>query len=265
MNNNLVIIKQLPIIEERLSTLKSEIEQKTKIAVAMECTESTVKDIKKIRAELTKEFNEFDERRKDVKAQIEAPYKAFNSVYEDCVALPFKTADKLLKAKIDAIENDLKEQKKEKIVSYAEELKIAYSLEWLDIERVLPNITLSASLSSLKSDVAEKLDKINLDCKCISGDVEVFAEYKKTLNLAQAKLTVEQRKREVEVAKSNIQNTSEQQQIKQEHEQKIEALAPPAVDVKKANIYKMTFTVHGTMTQLKELKNFMNERGISYD
>ena len=54
--------------------------------------------------------------------------------------------------------------------------------------------------------------------------------------------------------------------MKQKTEQKVEMLAPPVVEDKaKEKEYKMSFTVHGTISQLKELKDFMLERGIRYE
>ncbi len=269
---DIIEIKQLPIIEERLKTLKKEIEQRTSAALSMECTEETIKAVKQMRADLTKEFNNYEARRKYVKSQIEEPYKAFNSVYEECVSVPFKKADKELKSKIDNVENERKKQKKERILSYAKELKTAYTLDWLDVERILPNITLSASVSSLQSAVANTLEKISMECQCITGideSAEIFAEYKKTLNLAQAKLTVSQRRKEIEKAKADAQKKDEQEQIKHETEKKIEMLAPPIVlenppelSVEKVKLYKMTFTVSGTKEQLKALKAFIIDNNI---
>lgn len=270
MENEIIEIKQLPIIEERLKTLKSEIDEEIKVALSMACTEGTVKDIKKIRATLTKKFDELETRRKYVKSQIETPYQEFYKVYQECVLTPFKNADAELRKKIQSVENELKTTKRNKLLEYANELKAANAIDWLDVERILPSVTLSASLTSLKSSVADRLEAIRLDCQCISEtgeeSAELLAEYKKTLNLSQAQLTMSQRKKEIEQAKSEIQITTEQEQIKREAEQKVEMLAPPVVEDKpQEKQYKMSFTVYGTISQLKELKNFMLERGISYE
>ena len=48
MTNNIIVVKQLPIIEERLRELKADIESRTSAAMSMECTEDTVKEVKKI-------------------------------------------------------------------------------------------------------------------------------------------------------------------------------------------------------------------------
>lgn len=268
--SEIIEIKQLPILEERLKSLKTEIEEKTQTALSMVCTEDTVKEIKKMRASLTKEFTELEVRRKDVKAQIEAPYQEFYKVYQECVSVPFKNADAELKKKIDKVEDTLKADKHKKITAYANELKTAYAVDWLNVERVLPNITLSASLTSLKQAVADRFEAVRYDCQCISelaeNSAEILAEYKKSLNLSQAQLTVLQRKKDIEQAKTDVLTATEQEQMKQKTEQKVEMLAPPVVEDKaKEKEYKMSFTVHGTISQLKELKDFMLERGIRYE
>mgnify|MGYP000363553236 FL=1 len=66
-------------------------------------------------------------------------------------------------------------------------------------------------------------------------------------------------------AKSDAEAAKRQEEIKQEAEKKVDMLAPPVEEKTEEKIYKMTFTVHGTMSQLKEIKNFMLERGIKYE
>ena len=83
MIDNLIVVKQLPVITERLRELKEDIESRTTAAVAMDCTEDTYKEIKKIRADLNKECKEYEDRRIAVKKAINAPYEAFNEVYKE--------------------------------------------------------------------------------------------------------------------------------------------------------------------------------------
>ena len=56
----LIIVKQLPIIEERLKGLSIEIDEKVKYAKSLVVSDETVKDVKKVRAELSKEFKELE-------------------------------------------------------------------------------------------------------------------------------------------------------------------------------------------------------------
>ena len=55
-NQDLIVVKQLPIIQEQLKQLSTEIEQKVENAKSLVCTEETVKEVKQVRADLNKEF-----------------------------------------------------------------------------------------------------------------------------------------------------------------------------------------------------------------
>ena len=200
-----------------------------------------------------------------VKKAINAPYEAFNEVYKECVTVPFKKADTELKAKIDSVEDGLKASKRENVLKFAEELKASYALDWLNINRVMPNITLSASESSLMQKVSDELDRINDDVQAIT-DIEVLAEYKKSLNLAQAQTIVNNRRREIEEARLEAERKAQQEEVKQETVKKVETLAPPVVEEKppkeEVKLYRMTFTVSGTKEQLKALKAFIIDNNI---
>lgn len=268
MIDNIIVVKQLPVIEERLEKLKADIESRTSAAVAMDCTEENYKDIKKIRAELNKECKEYEERRKAVKKAINAPYEVFEEVYKKCVTNPFKAADGELKAKIDNIEDGLKAQKRDDVLKFAEELKASYSLDWLNINRVVPNVTLSASESSLIQKVSDELERINTDVQAIT-DIEVLAEYKKSLSLAQSNLIVANRRKEIEEARLEAERKAKQEEVKQEAKKKVEMLAPPVAEKPKAvepksaeRKFVTSFSVKGTMAQIKALKAFIIDNNI---
>lgn len=268
MIDNIIVVKQLPVIEERLKDVKTDIESRTSAAVAMDCTEENYKDVKKIRAELNKEYKEYEDFRKAVKKTVETPYKNFEEVFKECVTDSFKAADSKLKAKINNVEDSLKAQKRDNVLKFAEELKASYSLDWLNINRVMPNVTLSASEPSLIQKVSDELERINTDVQAIT-DIEVLAEYKKSLNLAQSNLIVANRRKEIEEARLEAERKAKQEEVKQEAEKKVEMLAPPVVEEKppqppkeEVKLYRMTFTVNGTKEQLKALKAFIVNNNI---
>ena len=115
MSKNLIIIKQLPQIEEHLKELSTEIDKKVESAKSLVCTEENVKTIKQVRADLNKEFKEVEAQRKAVKEQILAPYMQFEEVYKTYISEKYKSADIDLKQKIDSTENELKKQKEQEI------------------------------------------------------------------------------------------------------------------------------------------------------
>ena len=83
------------------------------------------------------------------------------------------------------------------------------------------------------------------------------------LDLATAKMTVEKRKKAVEEAEKAKATYSQNEETNRQAEQKIEMLAPPTV-VQEEKSYTMTFTVSGTIEQLKALKAFMIANNINF-
>ena len=73
----LIVVKQLPIIEERLKSLSDEIDVKVANAMELVVSDETIKEVKKVRAELNKDFTELETQRKMVKERVLAPYEAF--------------------------------------------------------------------------------------------------------------------------------------------------------------------------------------------
>lgn len=263
-SNEIIIVKQLPIIEEQLQTLKSEIEARVSTALAMECTDTTLKEVKQMRTTLRKELDEFEQRRKDVKAKIEAPYKAFEEIYKECVSNTYKNADAELKCKIDSVEAARKAEKLKKVKVYAEELKQATGLFWFDTDRIIPLVTLSVSVKSLMDKVSQTIESIKNDVECID-DAEILAEYQKTLNLAQAQKTVKERREAIERAKQQAEQTQKQDEIQRQAESRIDEIITPPTVQETEKMYRMSFTVVGTRSQLKEIKQFLESRGIQYE
>ena len=102
-NQELIVIKQLPIIEEQLKQLSEEIDKKVENAKSLVCTEENKQTIKQIRTSLNKEFEELETQRKNVKEKVLAPYNKFETTYKEYVSEKYKSADKTLKEKIDSI------------------------------------------------------------------------------------------------------------------------------------------------------------------
>ena len=64
MSTDLIVVKQLPVIEEQLRSVKMTIQDRVNDVLSMECTEATYREVKKARAELNAEFRELEARRR---------------------------------------------------------------------------------------------------------------------------------------------------------------------------------------------------------
>lgn len=271
--NELIVLKQTAIIEEGLRSKKSEIEAKVAFAKNIVCTEESVKQVKDIRAFLNKEFAELETQRKELKAQVLAPYEAFELVYKECASDIYKSADKDLKTKIDEIEDGIKAEKTEKVVEYFNEYQQSKNVEFITYDRANINVTLSTSLKSLKDQAKAFIDKVSDDLALIDtqeNKAEILVEYKQHLNVSRAITTVTERYKAIETEKARMVQDAEAKATREEVVQRIEKvveLSAPVVEapVVEAKKYKVTFTVTGTMEELKQVKAFLENGGYGYD
>lgn len=264
--NDIISITELSVTEQALKQINAEQKQRLDGALQMACTEETKQAVKKYRTELKKTFEELEAERKEKTAEYEKPLKDFKAMYDEYISKPFKEADSALKQKIDEVEKVQKDIKREAVENYARELIQAYALTWLDVYQVMPNITLSASEKALKKQVKDTVDRIKSEVDCINAmpdSSELMAEYMNCLNLADAQMIVTQRKKAIEQAEQAKAAYKEQEEVKQEVTERIEQLAPP-VEVEEEKTYTMTFTVSGTIEQLKALKAFMIANNINF-
>lgn len=273
MNNEIIVVKQLPQIEEHLQTIKAEVTARVNDALSLVCTEDTIKSVKAVRADLNKDLKEFEERRKAVKKAIMTPYEAFESVYKDCISDTYKKADIELKAKIDSVENELKAQKTAEVKAYFEEYAKAKLIDIVTFENANINITLSASMKSLKEQAKSFIDRICDDLSLIDTQEhkdEILYEYKQSLNVSNAITTVANRYKAIEAAKAAEEERKAREQAAAEAAAKVEAVAPPTVEpiappVEEEPILTLRFTVRGKRSKLRELKEFLERGNYDYE
>lgn len=277
MNNEIIKVIQLPVIIEQLHEVKSEVTAKVEQALSLVCTEDTVKDVKKVRSDLNKELKDYEERRKAVKTAIMKPYNDFEEIYKDCISDTYKKADANLKNKIDSVENELKEQKKAEVKAYFDEYLQSKGIDFVTFESTHINVTLSASMKSLKEQAKAFVDKIVDDLNLIDTQEhkdEILYEYKASLNVSNAITTVANRYKAIEEAKAREEERKAREQAEAEAAAKVEsvveAVAPPTVEpiappVEEEKTYTLKFIVRGTMPKLKALKEFLNNGGYDYE
>lgn len=295
MENKMQVItlKQLPVIEEHLQLVKADVEARTNNAMQLVCTEETRGDVKKIRTELGKEFSAMEEQRKKVKEAIMEPYNRFEEVYKQCIADPYKKADADLKRRVDEVEVELKADKVKEIQSYFDELCKANNLPWLRFEQMNLKIGLSTSVNGVKTALTSTVLKIAEEVQELSRHedaAELLVEYKKSLNVALALSTVRARHEQIELQKQQEaerraaleqQQAAEekvQQAISEAQETQPDAVQPPVEEVHvpdeepftetpaaEQDVYEVKFAVRGTIEQLKKLKQFIAQEGMSYD
>ena len=279
MTENLIKVVALPVIEERLRSMKSEIDKKVEEALALICTEETVQTVKAERARLNKLCAELESQRGAVKSAIMGPYNAFEAVYKECVTDALKAADIALKGKIDDVEKEQKQRCEEGLRDYFEELCAVYYLDWLQYEQAGIKVDMASAkaktpkklreqLSAFVAGVAESVDRIN----SLDNAEEIMVEFQQTLDPVGAICTVKERHLRIKQERADREARYAALEQEQEAVRRVEALAPPVVveappvaAEKPEPILKCTFTVRATKPQLRKLKEFLNTEGIKYE
>ena len=277
MEGQIITIKQLPIIEERLQLIKAEIDAKTQHVLALDCNDATVKAIKSLRADLNKDFSELEEKRKEVKRAVMSPYERFEEVYTECVTNIYKQTDAILKGRIAIVENAIKANKDKEVKAYYDEYAESLGIDFVPYEKSGITVTLSASAKKLKEQAAAYLDRIADELKLIGTQPqdlqpEILVEYKRTVNVAYSIQTVIERKKAIEEEAERARQQAEQQTIYEAAEARVdeavesygeeqqEAIASPTVaeiQEQPAKLYRVAFAVYGSLEGVKLVKNFL--------
>lgn len=278
MSNEIIAVKQLPVIVEQLAQIKEQVTERVTTATSLVCTEDTVKEVKKARAELNAELKAWEEKRKEVKNAVLSPYEHFESVYKDCISDTYKNADKELKQKINEVEQELKDKKAAEVKEYFAEYLASTGIDFVTYEQAGINITLSASLKSLKEQSKSFIDKIADDLKLIDTQehkAEILVEYKKSLNVSAAITGVTERMKAIEDEKRRQEEAAARKAAEEQRLAEIRAAAPPIETEPQLTapeevqpeekIYTLRFTVKGTKDKLRELKAFLDKGGYKYE
>lgn len=225
-------------------------------------TEENKKEIKTLRTKLKKEFDTYEEKRKVIKEAINVPYKEFEDSYKDNISAPYKQADAYLKKSIDEIEDYQKNKIDSKAREYFDELAKENNVDYIGYEELNFKITLSTKLLTLQEEIDSLFKRIESDLSIIETQehkARITVKYKQCIMLDNAlSYAIE------EVLQEIAQENAIKQKSVQEEVPVIQK-AKPAEEIKQVENHSMTFTVFGTIEQLKSVKNFLIGGGIKYE
>ena len=282
MAEELIVLKQLPIIEQQLIKVSNEIDKKIENAKSLVCNEETRKIVKELRASLNKEFTEWETKRKEIKEKIMNPYMEFEEAYKKYISDKYKIADKELKGKIDFVEDQIKEDLKKIAIEYFDEYKSSKNIDFVKFEDMKYAVGLSDNPTKLKKLSTEFIDKVEKDLQVIDtyeNKAEMLVEYKKNLDLNNAIIVVQNRYKAIEEEKNKIQVKEKLQQSENNittnvEVQKIESSnftetveilkAPEKVENKE--LITAVFKIKNeTKERLLEVKKFLEDGGYDFE
>lgn len=295
----LIVVRQLPEIEERLRTVKDSVDKRVSDALSMVCTEETVQAVKAERAKLNQEFAILEDQRKAAKKAVLEPYEQFEKTYKECVSDAFRRADADLKKKIDDVESEMKRRCEDGLRDYFAELCAVHHLDWLTYERAGIKVDMASAkaktpkklreqLVSFVAGVAESVERIS----SLDDAGEIMVEYHRSLDAAGAICAVKERHQRIEEQKAAQESHKSDQEREIEMVLRVEAMDTPirvlhpeesvedatmceyiASLVEKSNqknpddvFESFTFTVLNVKrSQLWKIREFLNMEGIQYE
>ena len=235
-------------------------------------TEDMLKDIKAEKSQINKAKETVATYRKEIVKEFKKPIEQFELLAketENILSEAYATCNDADKR----YEDETKAKKTEEVKAYFDEYAQSLNIDFVKFERLGLNITLSASMKSLKDTVKVCLDKIASELDLINIQKEelipdMLVEYKQTLNVASAIKNVTDRHKAIEEEKARQEalkalKAEEEKSVAKVKEVVQEVTAP--VEVEEVKTYRSTFTVYGTIDQLKSLKEFMEKEGMRYD
>ena len=275
--NEIVKIEQMPKVFSQLEKIGEIIKKKTSDLDKLECTEANKQEVKSRRTEINNTLALLEAKKKEIKNKLLEPYNVFEEKYNKECKEKLQNASSILTEKINAIEIQQKLEKEQELREFADEYFNHYMIkDVVKFEDIGLNITLSASIKSLKEQTKAFCERISNDLKLIDLEEykdEIVIEYLKNLDFAKSKMLVVERHRQLEEIKKREEELKAQQEQEQEVVEKVEEVVeeikPPVeiIDVEAQEveeIFTATFTVKTTKVKLKALKNFMESEGIEY-
>lgn len=276
--NEIVKIESMAVIKSQLDEVEKLIDEKVKDIpkilkkikeMSFNEQEDEKNDIKKYQQYLSNLQKQLEDKRKEIKKEINKPYEEFNEYYNNGVYTKLDGGIQQLKEVINEIEGLQKDEKKCELELFAKEYIKVNNLEnIMSFDDIPLNITLSASMKSLKEeakrfieDVANDIDLIRLE---EYGD-EILLEYKKTFDFTKSKLDVLTRKKQLE----EIKKQQEERQLQFDEEEKIvekvEEITMPKEVIENEDVITVTFKITDTKENIIKVREYMKKEGIKYE
>lgn len=170
-------------------------------------TIDTVQSLKNTRAELNSEHASFKRQLKEALEPAINPITEVKELFKTNISEKYIPADSLLKDKIAIVETKVKDEKKENIRVYFNELCASHKIDFLTFENLNLDIKLSVTEKKYKENVNEYIAKVVDDINLIKTqgfEVEIMVEYKKTLNVSLSIQTVKDRKEDERIEAERV-------------------------------------------------------------
>ncbi|GEM_PF-7102891 len=266
VSKSIVVTREPTIVYEMLKPISESIAAKI-VALnieSLEPTEANLAEIKRTRTDLKKDFEIIESARKMAKELILRPYELLDEQYKKLIATPFATADAKLKNLIDEVETEILTAKVNSLKTYFQEHN---AFEFVRFEDLGLKIIKSKSDKAIKDEIDAYLVNIETAINTIetlTDKERILAKFQmsKDLNRAISETNQEAQREEAIKAQNEARAAANQPKVEAAEEKPKEPSTEPEID---NTVYQASFTVFATRAQLKKLKEFMQNEGVSYE
>lgn len=210
--------------------------------------EETLKSAKNEKAEVNKFKDKVSEFRRAITKKYNEPLEKFIEEAQE--------TEKILKSTYDTINNQIstyeikqKQEKEGEVKSYFYELCESKEINFVNYEQANINVTLTASMKSLKEQAKKFVEQCEKDLiliKSLEHGDEILVEYKKTLNAANSIATVMDRHKQLEEMKKQEETKVEEKLTDEAMLNRIKSLSAPKVEGVKPKEELVTFAFEFT-------------------
>lgn len=273
-------IKSVGEIESNMKEVKTYVENLNNYYKNVEFTEETMKEATDEKAKVNKFKEQVSKYRKNIISEYNKPIKNFENTAKETEQLLSETYN-IINSQVSNYREKQKKEIEKEIREFFEEYKQSLKIDFVKYEDAKINITLNSSKTALQKQVKDFLDKINIDLATIAlqkNKDEIIVEYKTNgynLNEAIQKVikrlqAIEEEKKKQEEEKTIHIEMNKNHEITKESYEQLEnifnkPLPTPEIEEKKEEILTLRFTVKGTRTKLKALKEFLISGGYEYE
>lgn len=272
--NEIIVIEQLPQLFYKLEKVGEYLDEELSSIKDIVVSEESKQEVKKVRTNINNVLKQFEDKRKEVKTKCLEEYNLFEKKYEEEVKTKLTNASEELKFKIDEIELKQIEEKSFNVFNFVREHIQSNHLEnvinEMDVKEYAGlKLNLSTSEKSLKDSALVFIERVANEVKLIEMEEtpsNLLYEYKQNgFDLTKAKLNLIERKKQIEELAKQREEVQEVVQEEIKVAEIVETITAPKEIIEEEEMLECQFQVRGTLTQIKAIKNYLNELGVSYE
>lgn len=264
---------QAPVISEDLEGVRRQLDLVLQELAQLPYDDTGLKRAKALRADLSRQFNAMEEQRKEVKRQVLNPYTKAEEKYRSCIADPYRAADQKLKEWVDGYQDGMKQRREEELREYFEELCQVHGVDFLRFSQAGVTVDMAMARQKEPRKAMERLEEFVLGVRTdidtiltLEDAAEIMAEYRDSLRLQEAILTVKERKQLAASMAEQIRIEKENKAQEADNRAQLLVACPEiGAQLPKEETYTMTFTVTGTLPDLKALKAYILRSNLTIE